>query len=76
MICCEQLTKRYDGDVLAVDRLDLRVLPGEVFGLLGPNGAGKSTTAGMLTTRVMPTERAGRWWRASTSWPIRRRPSR
>ena len=28
---------------------------GEIFGLLGPNGAGKSTTAGMLTTRVIPT---------------------
>ena len=55
VICCQQLTKRYEGDVLAVDRLDLFVSPGEVFGLLGPNGAGKSTTAGMLTTRVMPT---------------------
>jgi ABC-2 type transport system ATP-binding protein len=55
VICCEQLTKRYEGDVLAVDRLDLQVYPGEVFGLLGPNGAGKSTTAGMLTTRVLPT---------------------
>jgi ABC-2 type transport system ATP-binding protein len=55
VICCEQLTKRYEGGVLAVDRLDLYVLPGEVFGLLGPNGAGKSTTAGMLTTMVMPT---------------------
>ena len=29
---------------------------GEIFGLLGPNGAGKTTTAGMLTTRVIPTE--------------------
>jgi ABC-2 type transport system ATP-binding protein len=55
VICCEQLTKRYDEGVLAVDRLDLQVYPGEVFGLLGPNGAGKSTTAGMLTTRVLPT---------------------
>ena len=55
VICCEQLSKRYEGGVLAVDRLDLRVYSGEVFGLLGPNGAGKSTTAGMLTTRVVPT---------------------
>jgi ABC-2 type transport system ATP-binding protein len=38
-----------------VDRLDLTVHPGEIFGLLGPNGAGKTTTAGMLTTRVVPT---------------------
>ena len=55
VICCEQLTKVYPGDILAVDRLDLAVNPGEIFGLLGPNGAGKTTTAGMLTTRIIPT---------------------
>jgi len=55
VIRTEALTKRYPGDVLAVDGLDLSVRRGEIFGLLGPNGAGKSTTAGMLTTRVMPT---------------------
>jgi len=50
------LTKVYPGtDSPAVDRLDLDVRPGEIFGLLGPNGAGKTTTAGMLTTRVIPT---------------------
>ena len=32
------------GDVVAVDGLDLDVMPGECFGLLGPNGAGKTTT--------------------------------
>ncbi|HTW98702.1 MAG TPA: ATP-binding cassette domain-containing protein, partial [Acidimicrobiales bacterium] len=48
--------KTYPGNPSpAVDRLDLEVLPGEIFGLLGPNGAGKTTTAGMLTTRVVPT---------------------
>jgi ABC-2 type transport system ATP-binding protein len=55
VIRTEGLTKVYPGDVLAVDRLDLAVQRGEIFGLLGPNGAGKSTTAGMLTTRVIPT---------------------
>jgi ABC-2 type transport system ATP-binding protein len=56
VIRCEQLTKRYpDGNILAVDRLDLRVYGGEIFGLLGPNGAGKTTTVGMLTTLVVPT---------------------
>jgi ABC-2 type transport system ATP-binding protein len=51
-----QLTKIYAGtDFAAVDKLDLSVQAGEIFGLLGPNGAGKTTTAGMLTTRVIPT---------------------
>ena len=51
-----ELTKVYAGtDFAAVDRLNLSVHGGEIFGLLGPNGAGKTTTAGMLTTRVVPT---------------------
>ncbi len=51
-----ELTKVYAGtDFAAVDKLDLSVHAGEIFGLLGPNGAGKTTTAGMLTTRVVPT---------------------
>jgi len=61
IIRTEKLTKVYPGtDFRAVDGLDLRIRPGEIFGLLGPNGAGKTTTAGMLTTRVIPT--AGGAW--------------
>jgi len=61
VIATQQLTKRYEGaDFLAVDRLDLTVERGEIFGLLGPNGAGKTTTAGMLTTRVIPTSGTAR----------------
>jgi ABC-2 type transport system ATP-binding protein len=56
VITTRDLTKVYPGGVRAVDALDLSVREGEIFGLLGPNGAGKSTTAGMLTTRVIPTE--------------------
>src|SRR6266568_6999154 len=56
IIRTQDLTKVYPGtDFAAVDRLDLSVRAGEIFGLLGPNGAGKTTTAGMLTTRVIPT---------------------
>jgi ABC-2 type transport system ATP-binding protein len=56
VIHTEELTKIYPGtDFAAVDRLNLDVGTGEIFGLLGPNGAGKTTTAGMLTTRVVPT---------------------
>lgn len=43
MIQCRGLTKHY-GRRVAVDHLDVDVLPGRVTGFLGPNGSGKSTT--------------------------------
>jgi len=49
------LTKIYNGDVKAVDGIDLDVRAGEIFGFLGPNGAGKTTTIKMLNTLVRPT---------------------
>jgi len=48
------LTKRY-GDTLALDRLDLAIAPGEVYGYLGPNGAGKTTTIRLLLGLHRPT---------------------
>ena len=42
-------------DIEAVAGIDLRVLPGEIYGFLGPNGAGKSTTVHMLTTLLPPS---------------------
>jgi len=48
-ISASALTKRY-GSVLALDRLDLDVPTGSVFGFLGPNGAGKTTTLRILTS--------------------------
>jgi ABC-2 type transport system ATP-binding protein len=50
-----ELTKRYRGGVLAVDRVDLRVARGEIYGFLGPNGAGKSTTIRVLLGMIAPT---------------------
>ncbi|MBZ5559436.1 MAG: ATP-binding cassette domain-containing protein [Acidobacteriia bacterium] len=49
-----ELTRRF-GDLLAVDRVTLRVEAGQVFGLLGSNGAGKTTVIKMLTTLLAPT---------------------
>jgi ABC-2 type transport system ATP-binding protein len=48
------LTLRF-GAIVAVDHIDCRVAPGEIFGLLGANGAGKTTTIKMLTTLLPPT---------------------
>ncbi len=53
-IATAELSRRF-GDYLAVDRLNLRIRKGIVFGLLGPNGAGKSTIIKMLTTLLPPT---------------------
>ncbi|MFB6229030.1 MAG: ATP-binding cassette domain-containing protein [Halobacteriales archaeon] len=48
------LSKRY-GTVTALDRVDLAVEEGEIFGFLGPNGAGKSTFINLLLDFVRPT---------------------
>jgi ABC-2 type transport system ATP-binding protein len=62
VIEAEGLTKRYrrfrGGSSLALDRLDLSVPEGGVFGFLGPNGSGKTTTIRCLLGLVRPT--AGR----------------
>src|SRR5216117_2448773 len=51
----EGLVRTFKGGIRAVDGIDLRVEPGEIYGFLGPNGAGKSTTVHMLTTLLPPT---------------------
>jgi ABC-2 type transport system ATP-binding protein len=40
--------------LLAVDRVSIRIAPGEVYGLIGPNGSGKSTTMKALLGLVQP----------------------
>ena len=54
MIRLNQLTKRY-GRFTAVDKIDLQVPGGELFGFLGPNGAGKTTTFRMIAGILRPT---------------------
>ncbi|MBZ0302322.1 MAG: ABC transporter ATP-binding protein, partial [Anaerolineae bacterium] len=59
VIQTENLTKIYksaNGEVRALDRLNLVVQPGEIFGYLGPNGAGKTTTIRLLLDLIRPTE--------------------
>src|SRR5438045_4269164 len=56
----EGLVRAFKGDITAVDGIDLRVEPGEIYGFLGPNGAGKSTTVHMLTTLLPPTSGTAR----------------
>jgi ABC-2 type transport system ATP-binding protein len=53
-VIIENLVKRF-GEFVAVDRINLTVRKGEVFGFLGPNGAGKSTTIRMLCGLLKPT---------------------
>ncbi len=56
----EGLVRDFKGGVRAVDGIDLRVAPGEIYGFLGPNGAGKSTTVLVLTTLLPPTAGSAR----------------
>jgi ABC-2 type transport system ATP-binding protein len=55
VLCSADLSKRYRGDVLAVDEVNLRVASGEIYAFLGLNGAGKSTTIRMLLGMITPT---------------------
>jgi ABC-type multidrug transport system ATPase subunit len=54
------LSKRYGERIVAVNRLNLRVRRGEVYGFLGLNGAGKTTTLRMLVGLVRPTSGSAR----------------
>lgn len=54
MIETRDLTKKY-GELYALDRLSLRLEPGDVYGFIGPNGAGKTTTMRILATLLNPS---------------------
>ena len=51
---------KHFGEIKAVNGIDLRVRPGQIFGFLGQNGSGKTTTVRMLTTLLRPTDGTAR----------------
>jgi len=67
-LSAENLTKIYsknnslDKSVLALNKLDLEVKQGEIFGLLGPNGAGKTTFINILGGTVIKTSGKVELW--------------
>lgn len=50
------LTKRYEDGLLALDHLNLKVEPGEIFCMFGANGAGKTTAINLFLNFIPPTE--------------------
>ncbi len=59
MIKTQDLTRHF-GEFTAVDKLNIEVGEGEIFGFLGPNGAGKTTTIRMLCGLIAPS--TGKAW--------------
>lgn len=55
MIECRNLVKRFD-DLKAIDRLNLNIGSGQIYGIIGPNGAGKTTLMRMLSGAILPDE--------------------
>lgn len=65
-----ELTRRF-GAAVAVDRVDLVVPQGTIFGLLGPNGAGKTTMIKMLITLLAPSDGTA----TIAGWDVHARPA-
>ena len=61
ILSTNNLTKNF-GRLCAVNKLNLEVKRGQVFGMLGPNGSGKTTTLGMLMGVVNPTAGDFTWF--------------
>lgn len=57
----KNLTKNY-GKVKALDRLNLTINKGEVYGILGPNGSGKTTTLGIILGILAKGEGEFKWF--------------
>ncbi len=56
-----QLTKRY-GKLVAVNKLNVSIEKGSIYGILGPNGSGKTTTLGMILNVTRPSSGTFTWF--------------
>jgi ABC-2 type transport system ATP-binding protein len=56
MLEAKDLTKKYEDGLLALDKLNFKVEPGEIFCMFGANGAGKTTAINLFLTFIPPTE--------------------
>ena len=55
IIQIENLSKRYNHDILALDNVSMKIRRGDVVGYVGPNGSGKTTTIKILMNLLTPT---------------------
>ena len=72
VLSTDKLTKKF-GKLTAVNRLDLEVKAGQVFGMLGPNGSGKTTTLGMLMGVTNPTSGSFTWFGETATHQTRKK---
>lgn len=56
MLETKDLTKIYEDGLLALDHLNLKVEPGEIFCMFGANGSGKTTAINLILGFIPPTE--------------------
>jgi ABC-2 type transport system ATP-binding protein len=56
MLEAKDLTKKYEDGLLALDHLNLKIEPGEIFCMFGANGAGKTTAINLFLGFIPPTE--------------------
>ncbi len=72
IIKIDGLSKKYGGNY-AVNKLNLTIEKGQVYGILGPNGSGKTTTLGMILGVINPTEGNFSWFESDPNSNQRRR---
>ncbi len=72
VLSIQQVTKNF-GRLCAVNKLDLEVKRGQVFGMLGPNGSGKTTTLGMLMGVTNPTSGSFSWFGQAPNSELRKK---